>query len=201
MLGKFLRMTTADEPFRPRYSLPLAMPGSAMPDALLTLLLPDETATARLGAALGEALLGLEDEIAATGIAVWLRGELGAGKTTLVRGLLRRAGITGPVKSPTYTLLEPYEVSRLHLYHFDFYRFKTPREFADAGFSEYFGPGNICLVEWPEQAGAYLPPADVQVALHAPGTGRRAQIGANTEIGCACRDRLETFLRPAGAGA
>jgi tRNA threonylcarbamoyladenosine biosynthesis protein TsaE len=167
----------------------------------LTLHLPNEAATTALGAALARALLGLEDQIRHQGFTVHLQGELGAGKTTLVRGLLRQLGVTGSVKSPSYTLLELYEVSRLHLYHFDFYRFKSPREFSDAGFSEYFGPGAICLAEWPAKAGEFLPDADLHVTLQVLEAGRSATIGANTEIGRACQDRLETFLREARAGA
>jgi tRNA threonylcarbamoyladenosine biosynthesis protein TsaE len=172
-----------------------------MAEPTLTLFLPDEAATAALGDALARALLALEAQILRAGLAIHLRGELGAGKTTLARGLLRRAGVTGPVKSPTYTLLEPYEVSRLHLYHFDFYRFKTPREFADAGFLEYFGPGSLCLVEWPEQAGAYVPGADLQIHLQVDDAGRRAEVGTNTEMGNACRDLLQRELRQTNAGA
>jgi tRNA threonylcarbamoyladenosine biosynthesis protein TsaE len=172
-----------------------------MAEPTLTLLLPDEAATAALGDSLARALLAMEEQILRTGMAVHLRGELGAGKTTLARGLLRRAGVTGPVKSPTYALLEPYEVSRLHLYHFDFYRFKTPQEFADAGFLEYFGPGSICVVEWPEQAGVYLPGADLQIHLQVDDAGRRAEVGTNTEIGSACRDHLQRALRETNAGA
>jgi tRNA threonylcarbamoyladenosine biosynthesis protein TsaE len=167
----------------------------------LRLTLPDEVATAALGAALARAVQRLEDRVLQDGMAVYLRGELGAGKTTLVRGLLRRLGITGAVKSPSYALLEPYEVSRLHLYHFDFYRFKTPQEFVDAGFSEYFGPGGICLVEWPEQAGAYAPPPDLEIELRVIESGRSAEVGANTELGIACRDILPTLLNTPNAGA
>jgi tRNA threonylcarbamoyladenosine biosynthesis protein TsaE len=172
-----------------------------MAEPTLHLELPNEAATTHLGAALARALQHLEAPIKAQGFTVHLRGELGAGKTTLVRGLLRELGVTGSVKSPSYTLLEPYEVSRLHLYHFDFYRFKTPREFSEAGFAEYFGPGAICLAEWPAKAGEFLPEADLYIAMQVLDAGHRASVGANTEIGSACQDRLETFLREARAGA
>ena len=163
--------------------------------------LPDEAATLALGATLARALLAIDAAIRAQGLTVHLEGNLGAGKTTLVRGVLRELGVDGAVKSPSYTLLEPYELSRLHLYHFDFYRFKNPREFSDAGFSEYFGPGAVCMVEWPGKAGEFLPGADLRITLQALDTGRHAAVGASTEIGTACRDQLETFLREAAAGA
>jgi tRNA threonylcarbamoyladenosine biosynthesis protein TsaE len=172
-----------------------------MTDRALSLDLPDEAATTALGAALARALRDREASIRERGCTVHLEGDLGAGKTTLVRGLLRELGVTGAVKSPSYTLLEPYEVSRLHLYHFDFYRFKSPQEFSDAGFGEYFGPGAVCLAEWPAKAGEYLPEADLRIALQVADAGRRALVGAHTEIGTACLDRLETFLREARAGA
>jgi len=172
-----------------------------MAEPPLTLTLDDETATTALGAALADALLCLPEAIEAGGFVIGLSGGLGAGKTTLARALLRRAGVTGPVKSPSFALLEPYEVSRLHLYHFDFYRFKNPREFPECGFSEFFGPGAICLVEWPERAGEYLPKADVHVRLNVLELGRSAAIGANTEIGERCLHRLRTLLAPLRAGA
>jgi tRNA threonylcarbamoyladenosine biosynthesis protein TsaE len=93
----------------------------------------------------------------APGVVVWLDGDLGAGKTTLVRALLRACGHTGPVKSPTYTLVEIYVISRIYWYHFDFYRFNFPEEFLDAGLGEYFRDDAVCLVEWPEKAVGYLP--------------------------------------------
>ena len=155
--------------------------------------LPDETATAALGGALAQALLEMRDAIDTRGIAIGLFGDLGAGKTTLVRGLLRQLGVTGAVKSPTFALLEPYEVSRLHLYHFDFYRFKNPKEFQDGGFAEYFGPGAICLVEWPAQAGSYLPPIDLEVRLQVLDSGRGVELIAHTPNGDRCLDRLGKF--------
>jgi len=180
------------------------------PTATIDRFLRDEAATAALGAALADALLDLAAPIERQGLAIGLSGDLGAGKTALVRALLRRCGVQGSVKSPTYALLEPYEVSRLHLYHFDFYRFKVPEEFLDRGFGEYFGPAAVCLVEWPEQAGAFLPPCDLQLTLQvdpaaAAGAtmepGRRVTIKAYTELGAQCLERIDHPSSPVHGAA
>lgn len=145
--------------------------------------LPAETDTLALGAALGGTL--------EPGMSVYLRGELGAGKTTLARGILQGLGHTGRVKSPTYGLVEVYEFSRLYLYHFDFYRFTDPRELGDAGFREHFNPASVCLVEWPEKAAGVVPAADIRVALKLAGRGRELQIDADTEAGRRCIRELQ----------
>lgn len=137
--------------------------------------LPDEAATLALGAAIAPSL--------GPGTVIHLRGELGAGKTTVVRGLLRALGYLGAVKSPTYTLVEVYEVSRLHLHHFDFYRFHDPREWIDAGFRESFNGRNVSLVEWPERAAGLLPPPDLEITLAASGAGRSASLRASSPTG------------------
>ena len=120
---------------------------------------------------------------------VYLTGELGAGKTTLARGILRGLGYTGRVKSPTFTLVELYKLSRLYLYHFDFYRFDDPREFGESGLSEYFAADAACLVEWPEKT-AGLPAADIHIRLQVADSGRSVEIDANTEVGRLCLERL-----------
>src|SRR6266850_1910246 len=112
--------------------------------------LPDAAATLHVGEALAGGV--------AAGRVLHLRGELGTGKTTVVRGLLRGLGFTGRVKSPSYTLVEPYSVLRLNLYHFDFYRFKDRSEWVNSGFREHFGPESLCIVEWPDLAGQGLHP-------------------------------------------
>ena len=99
------------------------------------------------------------------GVLVFLRGELGAGKTTLVRGILRQFGHTGSVKSPTYTLVEPYETKFGPVYHFDFYRLDTPEEVLDIGFEDYLSSDNRCFMEWPEKIGPYLPPESLKVFI------------------------------------
>ncbi len=145
--------------------------------------LPDEQATLALGAAVG---LALEP-----GLVIYLCGELGAGKTTLARGLLRALGHKGTVKSPTYTLVEVYEVSRLHLHHFDFYRFHDPREWTDAGFRESFNGRTVSLIEWPEKAAGQLPPADLRIDLGLLATGRSAELTSNTPAGQKCLAKIE----------
>lgn len=144
--------------------------------------LADETATLAFGARLGRAL--------APGLRIYLRGDLGAGKTTLVRGLLRGLGYPGKVKSPTYTLVELYKISNLCLYHFDFYRFEKSSEWEEAGFREHFGPEGTCLVEWPERAAGALPPPDLVLRFTIPDSGRGIGLTASSEAGAACLQRM-----------
>src|SRR2546421_7676622 len=140
----------------------------------LHLNLPDEAATRRLGAALAPGI--------APGRVLHLCGDLGAGKTTLVRGLLRALGYPGRVKSPTYTLVEPYTLSSLNLYHFDLFRINNQEEWLSSGFREYFNPDSACAVEWPERV-ADLPPPDLEVRLEFVGNGRDATLAAHTAPG------------------
>ncbi|MDP2811022.1 MAG: tRNA (adenosine(37)-N6)-threonylcarbamoyltransferase complex ATPase subunit type 1 TsaE [Rhodocyclaceae bacterium] len=157
----------------------------------LTLELENEAATLALGAALAPCVF--------PGMTVYLDGDLGAGKTTLVRGLLRALGDTGPVKSPTYTLVELHAVSGLNLYHFDFYRFNQPEEYLDAGLEEYFAGKGVCLVEWPERAAPYLPVPDLRLRLAVLGDGRQARIDATGERGRTCLACLTSFSVLAGS--
>jgi tRNA threonylcarbamoyladenosine biosynthesis protein TsaE len=147
-----------------------------------TFFLPTESDTLALGAALGRTL--------APGLVIFVRGELGAGKTTLARGVLRGLEFTGRVKSPTFTLVEVYKLSKLNFYHFDFYRFDRPQELEETGFRDYFAPDAVCLVEWPEKA-AGLPAADINIVIEATGLGRTVGIHAGTEVGGLCLDRLK----------
>jgi tRNA threonylcarbamoyladenosine biosynthesis protein TsaE len=121
---------------------------------------------------------------------VQLIGDLGAGKTTLVRATLRALGHAGRVRSPTYTLVEPYSLATdlgpLDVYHFDLYRFVDPAEWADAGFREYFDTGAICLVEWPQKAGGLLGVPDLEFTLEPEGEGRVLIARAFSETGKTC---------------
>ena len=144
--------------------------------------LPAESDTLAMGAALAA---GLEP-----GLVIYLSGELGTGKTTFARGLLRGLGYDGRVKSPSFTLVEPYELSRLYLYHFDFYRFTDPRELGEAGFREHFNPTSVCLVEWPEKAAGVVPAADIRIRLQVSGSGRQLELDADTEAGRRCIRKL-----------
>jgi len=144
--------------------------------------LADEAATLELGAALAGILQA--------GLTIYLSGELGAGKTTLVRGLLRALGHRGRVKSPTFALVELYSLSRLDLYHFDFYRFEDPREWIDAGLREAFGTAAVCIVEWPEKAAGQLPAPDLRIRLEHTQTGREVRLEADTDEGRQCLEQL-----------
>lgn len=118
----------------------------------------DEAATQALGSALA-AQPGLREAV------VELRGDLGAGKTTLVRHVLQALGVQGRIKSPTYAVVEPYTLAGLPIWHFDFYRFNDPQEWEDAGFRDIFASPGLKLVEWPDQAGSALPRADLCVDM------------------------------------
>jgi len=148
--------------------------------------LPDAAATARLGAALAAGI--------APGNVLHLSGELGTGKTTLVRGLLRALGVQGSVKSPTYAWVEPYSISRLDLYHFDFYRFDKKTEWLSSGLREYFRPDAVCIVEWPERAGSALPSPDLALRLDYDGEARKASLEAHSAEGEAWLASLRASL-------
>ncbi|MEO8331535.1 MAG: tRNA (adenosine(37)-N6)-threonylcarbamoyltransferase complex ATPase subunit type 1 TsaE, partial [Gallionella sp.] len=124
------------------------------------------------------------------GMVIYLHGDLGAGKTTLVRGVLGALGYPGRVKSPTYTLVEPYHVAGLDLRHFDLYRLHDEQEWESAGFRDEFDRHNIFLIEWPEKARNFIPRADVEIDFEILPQGRQAGIHANTEMGKQCLEQL-----------
>ncbi|MFO6421319.1 tRNA (adenosine(37)-N6)-threonylcarbamoyltransferase complex ATPase subunit type 1 TsaE [Hylemonella sp. W303a] len=137
--------------------------------------LRDEAATQALASTLAQAYAALPaSSLATRGAIIELHGNLGAGKTTFVRHLLRALGVTGRIKSPTYAVVEPHEAPAtatqpaLPIWHFDFYRFKDPNEWEDAGLRDLYASPGLKLAEWPEQAGGLLPPPDLEIALSAP---------------------------------
>lgn len=142
----------------------------------------DEAATQALGKCLAHGLT--------PGLSIYLHGDLGAGKTALTRALIHAAGFTGHVKSPTYTLVEPYPLhiagQQTSILHFDLYRMGSAEEFLDAGFREEFNARNICIVEWPEKAAGVLPPPDLHVYLRVAGEGREVELQALSARGNAC---------------
>ena len=141
-----------------------------------TQFLPDEAATVAAGAKIGRALN--------TGCVVFLVGELGAGKTTFTRGALRALGHAGSVKSPTYTLCEPYDLAdEAQLCHLDLYRLSNPEELEFLGIRDYVASGAILFIEWPSKGEGWLPAPDIQVALQAKDTGRQLEISALTADG------------------
>ncbi|GAC1409232.1 MAG: tRNA (adenosine(37)-N6)-threonylcarbamoyltransferase complex ATPase subunit type 1 TsaE [Burkholderiaceae bacterium] len=151
--------------------------------------LKDEAGTLALGAALARTL--------APGLKIFLFGELGAGKTALTRALLHAAGHAGHVKSPTYTLVEPYTILlagvAVAVRHFDLYRLNSAEEFLDAGFRDEFDGSCICIVEWPEKAAAVLQTPDIEVRLMVVGEGREVELTALSDLGTECLDRLHFF--------
>lgn len=160
-------------------------------DKNFTLDLADEVATLEFGGVLAHAIQ--------PNLTVFLHGDLGAGKTTLVRGLLRGLGYVGKVKSPTYTLVEPYEMlasqaTPLNVYHFDLYRFNDEEEWEAAGFRDFFNAQSVCLIEWPENAAQLLPVADVEIYFTINPTGRSLKLQANTARGRQCVARFEHKL-------
>lgn len=142
--------------------------------------LPDEETTVALGATIAS----VASDIARTrGLVIFLSGDLGAGKTTFTRGLLRALGVQGAVKSPTYTLVEPYTLDDLSAYHFDLYRLRDPEELEFMGVRDYFRAGSLCVVEWPERGGEFLPNPDILLNIQPLDMGRSVRLSALSEVG------------------
>lgn len=153
----------------------------------------DEAATLQFGAVLAKVIV--------PNLTIYLHGDLGAGKTTLVRGLLHALGYVGKVKSPTYTLVESYEIkshanSNLMLYHFDLYRFNDEEEWDEAGFRDYFNASSVCIIEWPEKAQNCLPTPDLNVTFSIKNIGlnlgRNIQVSAHSVLGQQCLQAIST---------
>jgi tRNA threonylcarbamoyladenosine biosynthesis protein TsaE len=122
---------------------------------------------------------------------IYIHGPLGAGKTTLVRGLLHALGHAGAVKSPTFTLVEPYAFGNLSLYHFDLYRLKDPEELEFMGVRDYLHGNGVCVVEWAERAQNVLPTPDLDIMISLTGTGRRVRITTHKTQGMALLEALQ----------
>lgn len=150
-----------------------------------TVFLADEAATEALGSALAAAVRS-----SGRGATVFLQGNLGMGKTTLSRGVMRGMGHEGAVKSPTYTIVEPYEHLEPMVYHFDLYRLGDPEELEYLGIRDYFGNSSLCLIEWAERGDGILPAPDIQVTLKPEGEGRMADLRPQTPVGKKLLDSL-----------
>ena len=152
----------------------------------LTFYLNDEPDTCELGKSLARVL--------ESGLKIYLHGDLGSGKTTLTRALLKEAGHSGKVKSPTYTLVEPYVIElnghAVDLLHFDLYRMSCPEEFLEAGFRDHFNEETVCLIEWAEKAASALPAADIDVSFEISGDGRMVVLRSISEKGSRCLENL-----------
>ena len=140
-----------------------------------SLFIPDEAAQENLAAEFARHC--------PAGTVIFLVGNLGTGKTTFVRGFLHQLGHQGAVKSPTYTLVEPYVIDDKRIYHFDLYRLADPDELEYAGGRDYFDGESICLIEWPEKAEGYLPIADIELRFAYQDQGRQVEIQARTPLG------------------
>jgi len=121
---------------------------------------------------------------------ILLNGDLGAGKTTLSRGILYGLGHRGSVKSPTYTLVEPYDLQIGKVFHFDLYRLVDPEELYDIGFNDYLTESQLCMIEWPDKGGSLLPKADMSLQINSNGTGRQVILTAQTSLGSQCVNEL-----------
>jgi tRNA threonylcarbamoyladenosine biosynthesis protein TsaE len=151
--------------------------------AIQTLIAKDEAAMIAYGGALGAAC--------EAGLIAFLQGDLGMGKTTFARGFIRQLGHPGAVKSPTYTLVEPYEFPQFTLYHFDLYRLEDAKELEFVGIRDYFGENSVCLIEWPERGLGVLPQPDIVIEIVSEGSGRRLAVASETDRGRSVMQRMQ----------
>jgi len=154
-----------------------------MSDASIYSIVKNETQMIHFGEALADACKG--------GEIIFLHGELGTGKTTLVRGFMRKLGYKGAVKSPTYTLVEQYDSQDNTIYHFDLYRLANAEELEYMGIRDYFNGSAICLIEWPQQGRGYLPEADVDISIaYSEEGGRQVETQSVSERGVSVCEKL-----------
>ncbi|MFC3033141.1 tRNA (adenosine(37)-N6)-threonylcarbamoyltransferase complex ATPase subunit type 1 TsaE [Pseudoalteromonas fenneropenaei] len=150
----------------------------------LSIPLADEAATVQLGNRIAT--------IVKAGAVIYLHGDLGAGKTTLSRGIVQGFGHQGKVKSPTYTLVEPYELAEVNIYHFDLYRLGSPEELEYMGIRDYFDTTAVCIVEWPEKGHGFIPTPDLDVTMQYEGEARRFYAVAQSVRGEQLLQQLQT---------
>jgi tRNA threonylcarbamoyladenosine biosynthesis protein TsaE len=158
----------------------------ASSELLITVNLDGEQAMVNYGHVLATAIAQ-----ANAPLLILLNGDLGAGKTTISRGVLQGLGHCGAVKSPTYTLVEPYDLEIGKVFHFDLYRVIDPEELEHIGFSDYLSQANLCIIEWPENGGSYIPQADIKIDISQYESGRKLTLTSNTDVGVQCLNQLQ----------
>jgi tRNA threonylcarbamoyladenosine biosynthesis protein TsaE len=155
-------------------------------DIQLSVVLEGESKMVDFGAQLAGAIGKIDSPLL-----ILLNGDLGAGKTTISRGILKGLGHLGAVKSPTYTLVEPYQLAIGKIYHFDLYRLIDPEELEHIGFSDYLSEAKLCIIEWPENGGSYISLPDISIDIQLNESGRQVTLDSSTESGKQCINLLQ----------